>query len=147
MGKERGSRHVSSPEGLFLCHLIAWARKVSFCLSPPELGISHLHPQASRLTATSTPKHHTPPPSLPTCSSVSKVATASHQGAQSGTASPSTSLPRPCPMGHHRKVSFGPLGGQGLVVFLRQVAYCMLHREAGRERQVATRPRGKENSQ
>lgn len=49
MGKERGSRHVSSPEGLFLCRLIAWARKVSFCLSPPELGISHLHPQASRL--------------------------------------------------------------------------------------------------
>lgn len=134
MGKERDSRHVSSPEGLFLCHLITWAKKVSFCLSPPELGISHLHPQASQLLQhphqSITPHHLL---CQPAARSRKQPPPATKAPSQSIT-SPSASLPRPCPISHHKKVSFGPLGSQGLVVPLRQVAYCRLQR--GRKRKA-----------
>lgn len=146
MGTERDSRHVSSPEGLFLCHLIIWAQKVSFCLSPPELGISHFHPQASRLlqhpNQSITPHHLLCQPAAPS----RKQPPPATQAPSQSITSPSTSPLRPCPIGHHKKVSFGPLGSQGLAVPLRQVAYCMLPRGAGREKQVAARLRGKENS-
>lgn len=137
MGNERDSRHVSSPEGLFFCHLITWAKKVSFCLSPRELGISHLHPQASQLLQhphqSITPHHLL---CQPAAQSRKRPPPATKAPSQSIT-SPSTSLPRPCPISHHKKVSSGLLGSQGLVVPLGQEAYCMLHREAGRDKQVA----------
>lgn len=38
MRSEKGRRHVWGLEGLFLCHLFTWSKKFSLCLSSSQLG-------------------------------------------------------------------------------------------------------------
>lgn len=123
------------PEGLFLCHLVTWTKKFSFCLNSSELGLLSLAPTRILASTTSKPWHHTPSPSPPTCASSLTASTTTHPAAlaQHHPHLPSLSSPN----SRHRKLSLGPLGSQGLGVPLpgRWPTACCKERQEEKSRQ------------